>query len=194
MKVEVILRSIWRGMQMAVRGPLALIMGTYYPATAVYDSRRSVDGMVSFRCAVVKIYKGTLVMVNAAGYLTPVFDTETGQGFAGVAAETIDNRYIVTGDSTSGAATAGDRVCSVFTSGTFWFGSASGNTAVQTDVGLPAYAELASTSSTDSTIKASTSGSHPVIVGKIVGVSSIAAGAKFQVDIGFSAKNGVLSA
>jgi len=74
--------------------------------------------------AAVKIPKGTLVSINSSGYATNASDA-SGDIFAGVAYETVDN---------SGGS-PGDKDIRVETTGTFVFIDAGANGA-QTDVGV----------------------------------------------------------
>jgi hypothetical protein len=81
------------------------------------------DGwIVAHKMAAVKIYKGALVAINAAGFLTNVADGLTGGFFAGVAVETIDNS----------AGAAGDLNCRVYKRGNFLL---NGSGFAQADVG-----------------------------------------------------------
>ncbi|MCP3684549.1 MAG: cytoplasmic protein [bacterium] len=96
-------------------------------------------------CAVDVIYRGALVMHNAAGFLAPCA-AESGAVFAGIAEEEVDNS----------AGAAGDKNCKHIHDGRFLL---TGAGFVQADVGEIVYA------SDDQTIT-KTAGSN-VLVGKI---------------------------
>ena len=135
----------------------------YGASGQAFDNAYSPGKMVPMKQAVVKIWKGSLLDVNAAGYADVLTDTHA-LVFAGVAAETSDNRYLATGDSGSGAASAGTRTINVWTSGVFEFKIAA---AEQDDVGKVAFCQLGSADA-QQTVKESTDGTHPVAVGRIV--------------------------
>ncbi len=140
----------------------------YGASAQAWDAKRQPGDMGCEKMGVEKIYKGTMLYWNAAGFLCQIADVATGDSFAGVAAETVDNRYIVPGDSASGAATAGDRTIRYWRKGVFEFKHAG---AARTDCGLMAYAQLGSADA-GQTVKSSTDGTHAMMVGKIVGVSA----------------------
>lgn len=90
--------------------------------TRAVGDRRSIPVAASTR-----IYEGTLVFINAAGYADD--DTATGvNAFAGVAVKEADN--------SSGS--AGDISVEVYTEGDFLL---TGSSFAQTDVGMPIYAD-----------------------------------------------------
>lgn len=98
-----------------------------------------------------RIYEGTLVFVNAAGYADD--DTATGvNGFVGVAVAEADN--------SSGS--NGDINVEVFTEGDFELTSSG---LAQTDVGMPAYAD-------DNYAVVNALGSTSVRIGKFVKINS----------------------
>jgi hypothetical protein len=93
-------------------------------ATTIAREAKRKDGeIVSLKMAAVKIPKGALVNINAAGYATNATDT-AGETFAGVAYETVDN---------SGGA-LGEKEIRIQTQGTYVLVDGGGNGA-QTDVG-----------------------------------------------------------
>ena len=92
--------------------------------TTARESKRKDGELIAYKMAAVKIPKGALVNINAAGYATNSTDA-SGETFAGVAYETVDNS----------AGSAGDKVIRVETRGTFEFVDGGGNGA-QTDVGV----------------------------------------------------------
>jgi 3D (Asp-Asp-Asp) domain-containing protein len=92
--------------------------------TTAREAKRKDGKLISYPIAAVKIPKGALVSINAAGYATNSTDA-SGETFAGVAYETVDNS----------AGSAGDLSIRVETSGTFVFVDGGGNGA-QTDVGV----------------------------------------------------------
>ena len=88
------------------------------------ESKRKDGELIAYKMAAVKIPKGALVNISAAGYATNASDA-SGETFAGVAYETVDN--------SSGS--AGDKVIRVEARGTLEFADGGGNGA-QTDVGV----------------------------------------------------------
>jgi len=92
--------------------------------TTTREAKRKDGEIISYPMAAVKIPKGALVNINAAGYATNASDT-AGETFAGVAYETVDNS----------AGSAGDFEIRVETTGTFVFVDGGSNGA-QTDVGV----------------------------------------------------------
>jgi len=141
----------------------------YGASAAAFDNQRSESDMVSLKIGAEKIYKGTMCMINAAGFCVQVADTATGDCFAGVAAETVDNS----------AGSAGDLSINVWLTGTFTFKHAG---AARTDVGLPAFASLGVVDA-GQTVKSATEGTHAMMVGKIVGVSAESSATRVRVCI-----------
>ncbi|HOP81046.1 MAG TPA: hypothetical protein PLZ21_10825, partial [Armatimonadota bacterium] len=74
--------------------------------TTARESKRKDGKLISLKMSNVKIPKGALVSINAAGYATNSSDT-AGETFAGVAYETVDNS----------AGSAGDKEIRVETTG-----------------------------------------------------------------------------
>lgn len=92
--------------------------------TTARESKRKDGEIIAYKMAAVKIPKGALVNINAAGYATNASDT-AGETFAGVAYETVDNS----------AGSTGDKEIRVETTGTFVFADGGANGA-QTDLGV----------------------------------------------------------
>ena len=92
--------------------------------TTAREAKRKDGTLIAYPMAAVKIPKGALVNINAAGFATNSTDAAS-ETFAGVAYETVDNS----------AGSAGDLSIRVETTGTFVFVDGGGNGA-QTDVGL----------------------------------------------------------
>lgn len=92
--------------------------------TTARESKRKDGEVISYPIAAVKIPKGALVNINAAGFATNATDA-AGESFAGVAYETVDNS----------AGSAGDLAIRVQTTGTFVLVDGGGNGAA-TDVGV----------------------------------------------------------
>lgn len=92
--------------------------------TTAREAKRKDGEIIAYPMAAVKIPKGALVNINAAGYATNATDAAS-ETFAGVAYETVDNS----------AGAAGDLSIRVETTGTFVFTDGGGNGA-QTDVGI----------------------------------------------------------
>lgn len=95
--------------------------------TATTTARESIrkDGeIIAYKMSNVKIPKGALVNINAAGFAVNASDAAN-DTFAGVAYETVDNS----------TGSAGDKEIRVETTGTFVFVDGGGNGA-QTDLGI----------------------------------------------------------
>ena len=92
--------------------------------TTAREAKRKDGEVISYPMAAVKIPKGALVNINAAGFATNSTDAAS-ETFAGVAYETVDNS----------AGNAGDLAIRVQTTGTFVFVDGGGNGA-QTDLGI----------------------------------------------------------
>ncbi len=92
--------------------------------TNARESKRKDGELISYKMAAVKIPKGALVNINAAGFATNATDAAS-ETFAGVAYETVDNS----------TGSAGDKEIRVENRGTFVFVDGGGNGA-QTDVGV----------------------------------------------------------
>lgn len=92
--------------------------------TTAREAKRKDGQLIAYPMAAVKIPKGALVNINAAGYATNASDT-AGETFAGVAYETVDNS----------AGSAGGLLIRVETTGTFIF-TDGGTNGAQTDVGV----------------------------------------------------------
>jgi len=99
--------------------------------TALTAAKKSVDrqdgDILSFKQAAVKIWEGSLVSVNAAGYVTSATDTAS-EVVVGVADETVDNS----------AGSAGDKSIKVRRTGVYNF--VFGGTATIADVNTLVYA------------------------------------------------------
>ena len=94
-------------------------------ATAVAREAKRKDGeLISYKMNNILIPKGALVNINSSGYATNASDA-SGDTFAGVAYETVDNS----------AGSAGAKEIRVQTIGTFVFVDGGGNGAI-TDVGI----------------------------------------------------------
>ena len=93
-------------------------------ATAAREAKRKDGELISYKMNNVLIPKGALVNINAAGYATNASDA-SGETFAGVAYETVDNT----------AGSAGDKEVRVLTTGTFVMVDGGGNGAA-TDIGV----------------------------------------------------------
>lgn len=135
----------------------------YGASAQAWDIKRSVGEMVSLPMVVDKIYKGTILDIDANGYALQVADTDA-LIFAGIAAETRDNRYKVENDSTSGASSAGDKEIRSWVSGVFEFKIAA---AEQNDVGKLAFVQLGSADA-GQVVKESTDGTNTLVIGRIV--------------------------
>lgn len=92
--------------------------------TNAREAKRKDGELISYKMAAVKIPKGALANINAAGFATNATDA-AGETFAGVAYETVDN--------STGA--AGDTNIRIETTGTFVFVDGGSNGA-QTDLGV----------------------------------------------------------
>ncbi|MDO8684903.1 MAG: hypothetical protein Q7N50_15675 [Armatimonadota bacterium] len=92
--------------------------------TTAREAKRKDGELISYKMSNVLIPKGALVNINAAGYATNATDA-SGETFAGVAYETVDNAD----------GSAGDKEIRVLTGGSFVFVDGGGNGAI-TDVGV----------------------------------------------------------
>lgn len=141
----------------------------YGASAQAFDTRRSSSEYFEGKMGAAKIYEGTMCMFNAAGFIVQVADIATGDCFAGVAAETVDNS----------AGSAGDKTIKIWLSGIFTFKHAG---AARTDVGLPAFASLG-VADAGQTVKSATEGTHAMMVGKIMDVSAESSATRVRVMI-----------
>lgn len=117
--------------------------------------------VVSYKVSNVKIYKGALVAVNAAGFAVPVSHSTAGLKPVGVANETVDNL----------AGPAGAKSLSVTKAGAFVFKAASGFAPAQADLGKEVYAL------TDWEVQVATTGlTNQYKVGTIVALEAASTG------------------
>lgn len=129
--------------------------------TQTYETFEKPGLVVSYKMAAAKIFKGSLVGVNAAGYLVSMAHGTANLKFVGVANETVDN--------STGA--AGDKSLNLMKSGSVVVKAASGYTPAQADVGAEVYAN------TDWEVQVSTSGlTNAVKVGRILALESTSTG------------------
>jgi hypothetical protein len=138
--------------------------------TQPYEAFEKPGLVVSYKISNVKILKGSLVAVNASGYLVPIAHGTANLKFVGVANETVDNS----------AGSAGDKSLNVTKTGSFVMKAASGFTPALADLGKEVYAN------TDWEVQVSTSGlTNPYKVGTIVSTettSTGAAGVRVRID------------
>lgn len=125
----------------------------YGASAAAYDSAHSPGIIVELPMAAEDIYEGTLLEINASGYVQQVSDTDA-LVFAGVAAETKKN---------SGGS-AGDKKLKVRITGIVELKSSG---LALSNVGGLAYVALASVDA-GQTVLPSTAGTNPVVVGRFV--------------------------
>ncbi|HRF61138.1 MAG TPA: hypothetical protein PLH94_14640 [Fimbriimonadaceae bacterium] len=127
-----------------------------------YESFEKPGLVVSYKASAAKLYKGSLIGVNAGGFAARMDHAVANLKFVGVANETVDNA--------SGA--AGDKVLNMTKSGSFVMKAASGFTPAQADIGKEVYAN------TDWEVQVSTSGlTNQYKVGTIVGLETTSTGA-----------------
>jgi len=118
--------------------------------------------VVNYKTTNAKIYKGSLVGVNAGGYLCSMSHGTAGLKFVGVANETVDNA----------SGPAGDKSLNVTKCGSFVFKAASGYTPALTDLGKEVFA------TTDWEVQVATAGlTNQYKVGTIVGIENTSTGA-----------------
>lgn len=138
--------------------------------TQPYEAFEKPGLVVSYKISNVKILKGSLVAVNASGYLVPIAHGTANLKFVGVANETVDNS----------AGSAGDKSLNVTKTGSFVMKAASGFTPALADLGKEVYAN------TDWEVQVSTSGlTNQYKVGTIVRAettSTGAAGVRVRID------------
>lgn len=129
--------------------------------TQTYETFEKPGLVVSYKMAAAKIFKGSLVGVNAAGYLVSMAHGTANLKFVGVANETVDNS----------AGAVGDKSLNLMKSGSVVVKAASGYTPAQADVGAEVYAN------TDWEVQVSTSGlTNAVKVGRILALESTSTG------------------
>lgn len=117
--------------------------------------------VVSYKLNNVKVFKGALVGVNAAGMAVPMSQATAGLKLVGVANDTVDNS----------AGVAGAKSANVTKAGAFVFKAASGFTPLQADVGKEVYC------TTDWEVQVSTVGlTNQYKVGTIVAVEATSTG------------------
>jgi len=137
--------------------------------TQAYEAFERPGLVVAYKLSNVKIYKGALVGVNAAGFAVPMAHATASLKFIGIANETVDNS----------AGAAGDKQITVTKTGSFVV-KPTGFTAAQADIGKEAYAN------TDWEIQIATAGlTNSYKVGTIVSLettSTGAAGVRIRVD------------
>ncbi len=130
------------------------------PLTTAFETFEKPGLVVSYKLSNTKVYKGSLVGVNASGYLVSMAHGTAGLRFVGVANETVDN--------SSGA--AGDKALNVTKCGSFVL-KALGFTPAVADIGKDAYAN------SDWETQIATAGlTNQYKVGTIVGVESASTG------------------
>lgn len=129
--------------------------------TVAREDLWQVGDLLSVPQAAVKIYKGSLVAFNTAGYATGAADT-SGFTFAGIAYETVDNS----------AGAAGALSIRVKRRGVVELNFTA--SAVQANVGLPVYM------SDDNTVALVATTTNDVLVGRIVALVSTT---KVRVDL-----------
>jgi len=123
--------------------------------TQPYESFEKPGLVVNYRLAAVNVYKGALVGVNAAGFLTPMSPGSADLKFVGVANESVDN----------GAGAAGDRAVNTTKTGAFVLKAASGFSPTVADIGKVVYA------ASDWEVQASTAGlTHAYAIGTITAI------------------------
>jgi hypothetical protein len=126
-----------------------------------YENYERPGLVVSYKISNVKIYKGSLVAVNASGFAVPISHTSAGLKPVGVANETVDNS----------AGAAGAKSLNVTKAGAFVYKAASGFVPTQADLGKELYAL------TDWEVQVSTTGlTNQYKVGTIVAIESTSTG------------------
>lgn len=146
----------------------------YGASAQAWDTARSEGDVVSLKMGAEKIYKGTMVDIDATGYAVQVAETAS-LVFAGVADETVDNS----------AGLPGAKRITVRCSGCHKFKSTGLGI---TDIGELAYADLANTDAGQRVLNSATAAKE-LAVGRFVGVDS-ATLAVVKID-GFALGSGV---
>ena len=117
--------------------------------------------VVAYKLNNVKVYKGALLGVNAAGMAVPMSHATAGLKLVGVTNETVDNS----------AGAAGAKSANATKAGAFVFKAASGFNPVQADIGKEVYC------TTDWEVQTSTVGlTNQYKVGTIVAVEAASTG------------------
>jgi len=161
------MRRIYEAFLWILKAPVLMLMGAFTASTVAHDAGRSSADLESFRMGITKIWKGDQVVIKTDGYAYSAYVTgAAGDQFIGVAAETVDNRYLIAGDADSGAAAVGDRNINVWQEGVFEFDIASST--IETALGLAVYNERGATGTPR--LVTVTAGASGVQVGVIVGI------------------------
>ena len=129
----------------------------YGASAQAWDTKRSEGDIVPLKMGAEKIYKGTMVDIDATGYAVQIAETAS-LVFAGVAAETVDNS----------AGSPGAKSISVRTTGEFKFKTTG---LAQTNVGDIAYADLGNTDAGQRVLDTPTAAKE-LAVGRYAGLDS----------------------
>ncbi len=100
------------------------------PLTQPYENFEKPGIVVGYKLSNVKVYKGSMLALNASGFAIPITHATASLKFIGIANETLDNS----------AGNAGDKSINVTKSGSFVFKAAAGFVPVQADLGKELYA------------------------------------------------------
>lgn len=125
----------------------------YGASAQACDNKRSLGEMISVKMGVAKVYKGTMMDIDANGYALQIADTDA-LIFAGVSAETKDNS----------AGSAGDISIDIYVEGIFTFKTTGAD---QTWTSKLMYADLANLDA-GQRVLSTTGGTNPVVVGRCV--------------------------
>lgn len=130
--------------------------------TTTYEAFEKPGLLQNYKVSNVKIFKGSLVGVNASGFLVSMAHGTANLKFVGVAGETVDNS----------AGSAGDKSLNVVRSASFVYKPASGFTPAQADIGKEVYAN------TDWEVQIATAGlTNQYKVGRICALETTSTGA-----------------
>lgn len=148
-------------------------MASFTASTIAHDPFREAGDLLAIKMGITKIFKGDNVVLKTDGYCYSAYTVgAAGDQFVGIAAETVDNRYLIADDSASGASAAGNRSCQCWQNGIVDRDYPAANAAIQTDLGLAVYCAVGT--ATDDHPRAvikSTVGKEPAC-GVIVGIIS----------------------
>jgi hypothetical protein len=148
-------------------------MAAFTASTVAHDAERQAADLLAIKMGITKIFKGDNVVLKTDGYCYSAYATGAiGDQFVGIAAETKDNRYRTEGDSSSAAATAGDRSIDCWQNGIIDRDYPAANAAIQTDLGLPVYCAVGTATDDHPRAVIKSTVGKETACGKIVGIIS----------------------
>ena len=148
-------------------------MGSFTASTVAHDAERQSADLLAIKMGITKIFKGDNVVLKTDGYCYSAYATgAAGDQFVGIAAETKDNRYQTEGNSSSAAATAGDRSIDCWQNGIIDRDYPAANAAIDVDLGLPVYCAVGTATDDHPRAVIKSTAGKETACGKIVGIIS----------------------